>query len=163
MRTIRRTAPLAVLAAVIAIAAACAPVKPGAGGGGGLPFGAAHPVAQELYHTVNNERAAHGLGPVGWNDQLGGLAQGWSEHMAASGGMSHRNLHALLQDPAFAGFSALAENVFAGFCGMSAGQIHQAWMSSAPHRGNILGGYNAIGIGIACNGGSLFATENFAR
>jgi uncharacterized protein YkwD len=162
MRTLRRTAPLAVLAAVIAVAAACAPVKSPAGGRV-VSFGNAHPQAQELYHLVNNQRAAHGLGPVGWNDQLGGLAQGWSEYMAGSGNFTHQNLHAILNDPAYAGFSGLAENIISGWCGMSASEMHHAWMSSWEHAANILGNFSAIGIGIACNGGALYAVQDFGR
>jgi uncharacterized protein YkwD len=147
---------------VIALAA-CAPVKSGPPGSApSLPFGAAHPQAQQLYFLVNNERAAHGLGGVGWNEQLGALAQGWSDHMAATGSFSHQNLNAILQDPAYAGFSALGENIISGSCGMSAAQMHQTWMNSASHRAHILGSYSAIGIGIACNGGTLYA-EDFGR
>jgi uncharacterized protein YkwD len=132
-------------------------------GGSSISFGSAHPQARELYFLVNNERAAHGLGPVNWNDNLGGLAQRWSQNMAAVGSMSHQKLDAALHSPAGAGLSTLAENVFAGGCGMSAGQMHQAWMNSPGHRANILGGFSAIGIGIACNGGTVYATENFGR
>jgi uncharacterized protein YkwD len=159
MRKLLQTAPVAAI--VVVLLAACAPVK-SAPGGSSISFGSAHPQAQELYWLVNSERAAHGLGPVNWNDQLGGLAQGWSQHMAATGSMAHQNLQALA-DSGFAGFSGLAENVLSGRCGMSAGQMHQAWMNSPAHRANILGGFSAIGIGIACNGGALYATEDFGR
>lgn len=57
----------------------------------------------------------------------------------------------------------MAENIIRGDCGLSSAQIHQAWMNSADHRANILGNYNAIGIGVACNGGQLYATEDFGR
>jgi hypothetical protein len=73
MRKLLRTAPVAAI--VLVLLAACAPVKSGPGGGS-FSFGSAHPQAQELYFLVNKERAAHGLGPVNWNDQLGGLGQG---------------------------------------------------------------------------------------
>jgi uncharacterized protein YkwD len=36
-------------------------------------------------------------------------------------------------------------------------------MSSPPHAANILGNYNAVGIGVACNGSTLYATEDFGR
>jgi uncharacterized protein YkwD len=160
MRKLLRTAPVAAI--VLVLLAACAPVK-SAPGGSSASFGSAHPQAQELYYLVNNERAAHGLGPLNWNDQLGGLAQGWSQHMAATGSVAHQNLQALLDSGAVAGFSTLGENVLAGSCGMSAGQMHQAWMNSPLHRANILGSFSAIGIGIACNGGTLYATEDFGR
>jgi uncharacterized protein YkwD len=159
MRWTRRIAVLAAVGAALAVAA-CAPLKSGPPG---ISFGNAHPQAQELYYLVNSERAARGLGPVGWHDQLGGLAQDWSEHMAGTGDYSHQNLNAVLGNPAFAGFSGLAENIIHAGCGISAGALHQAWMSSPLHAANILGNYNAIGIGLACNGGHLYATEDFGR
>lgn len=79
--------------------------------------------------------------------------------MAATGDFSHQNLDGLLGNPAFAGFSGLAENIMEGPCGMSAGEIHQSWMNSPRHRANILGNYSAIGVGIACTGGTLAAVE----
>jgi uncharacterized protein YkwD len=112
---------------------------------------------------VNNDRGFWGLPPVGWNDQLGGLAQGWSESMAGSGSMSHQNLNAILNSPGYEQFSGLGENVIAGGCGISAAQMHQAWMASDLHRANILGNFNAIGIGVACNGSNVYATEDFGR
>lgn len=41
--------------------------------------------------------------------------------------------------------------------------MHQAWMASGLRRANILGNFNAIGIGVACSGGTLYATEDFGR
>jgi uncharacterized protein YkwD len=96
-------------------------------------------VVGELYTQLNSTRAAYGLPPVAWNDQLAGLAQGWSGHIASTGDFSHQNLGALLGSPALAGFSGLAENIMRGTCGMSAAEIHQNWMSSPLHRANILG------------------------
>jgi uncharacterized protein YkwD len=160
MRRIRGIAPLAAVVAVAALAA-CAPLKSGPGGAP-LPYRNAHPNAHELYFMVNSERSAHGLASVGWSDQLGGLAQRWSEHMAATGTFAHQDLGAILQHPAYAGWSALAENVSHAGCGTTAVQIHQAWMSSPTHRANILGNHE-VGIGVACNGGDLYATEDFGR
>jgi uncharacterized protein YkwD len=160
MRKIRFALPVAALA-LVATLAACGPLK--SGPPGSIPFGAANPQARELYSMVNADRGRVGLGPLGWNNELGGLAQNWSNQMAASGSMSHQNLGAILNSPGFGQFSGLGENVISGWCGMSAGEIHQAWMNSALHRANILGNFGAIGIGIACNGSSLFATEDFGR
>jgi uncharacterized protein YkwD len=134
-----------------------------AAGGSSISLGGARAQVQELYSLVNNERAAHGLGPLNWNDRLGRVAQGWSEHMAAVGSMSHQNLDAILHSPAGAGLSALAENVLYGGCGMSAGQMHRDWMNSPSHRVNILGDFTDIGIGVACNGGTVYATQEFGR
>lgn len=160
MRGTRRIAVLAAVGAALALAA-CAPLK--AGPPRTVSFGNAHPQAQELYYLVNSERAANGLGGVGWHELLGGLAQNWSDHMAATGDYRHQNLDAVLQDPAFAGFSALGENIIHGGCGLSAAELHQAWMSSPLHRANILGNWSSIGIGVACNGSDLYATEDFGR
>jgi uncharacterized protein YkwD len=162
MRTARRTGALAALAAIVVAVAACAPLKPGSEGAS-LSFGNAQPQARELFGLVNSTRAANGLGPLGWDGQLGAVAQSWSEHMAATGDFSHQNLDALLANPAFAGFSGLAENIMAGWCGMSAWEIHQSWMNSPLHRANILGNYSAIGIGVACNGGSIAGVADFGR
>lgn len=161
MRVTRLAAALAAIALIVTLAA-CSAFKPGPGAPS-LPFDAAHPQARELYYLVNNERAANGLGGVGWNDQLGGLAQGWSDHMAANGDFSHQDLNAILNSPGWEGFSGLGENIISGGCGISSGQIHQAWMNSAAHRANILGNFNAIGIGVSCNGGTLAAVEDFGR
>src|SRR5262249_58630662 len=79
MRALRRIAVLAAVLAALALAA-CAPLKSGPPA---ISFSNANPQAQELYYLVNNERAANGLGPVGWHDEPGGLAQGWSDHWPA--------------------------------------------------------------------------------
>jgi uncharacterized protein YkwD len=153
IRTVRRAGPVAAIALVVALAA-CAPFKSSP---------SPNPVAGQLYAEVNNARAANGLPPLAWNDQLAGLAQGWSGHIASTGDFSHQNLGALLGNPALAGFSGLAKNIMRGTCGMSAAEIHQHWMSSPLHRANILGSYSAIGISVACSGGTVAAAEDFGR
>jgi hypothetical protein len=82
----------------------------------------------------------------------GGAAQ--SNWMAGSGNSTHQNLDAILQDPAWGGFNGLGENIIHGGCGISARQMHQAWMGSPLHRANILGNFSVVGIGVACNGGT---------
>lgn len=110
-----------------------------------------------LYDAVNADRAAHGLPGFGWDNQLGGLAQGWSQHMAATGSLTHRSM----QEVIGYGFSRAAENIIVGSCNMSAAQIEAAWMNSPLHRRNILGPYNVIGIGAVCANGRLWATQDF--
>ena len=116
---------------------------------------------REIYDLVNADRAAHGLGPLAWSDQLAGLAQGWSEHMAATGSFQHSDINATIRSPEFRGFTRLGENIIVGSCDMSAGELEQAWMNSPSHRANILGGYNLVGIGSVCAGGRLWATQSF--
>jgi uncharacterized protein YkwD len=164
MRTALRALPLAAVAVVFALTA-CAPTKapPPAPAPPSLPFDSADPIAKELLSLTNSDRAASGLDPLAWNDQLGGLAQNWSNWMAGSGNSTHQNLDAILQDPAWGGFNGLGENIIRGGCGTSAGQMHQAWMSSDLHRANIHGNFSVVGIGVACSGGNVYATEDFGR
>jgi uncharacterized protein YkwD len=164
MRTALRALPLAAVALVFALAA-CAPTKapPPAPTSPSLPFDSADPIAKELFSSTNADRAANALDPLAWNDQLGGLAQSWSDHMATTGQLVHQNLDALRQTPAYSGFSDLKENILSGPCTFTAAQIEAAFMSSAPHTVNILGDFTAAGIGVKCNGTKLFVTVVFGR
>jgi uncharacterized protein YkwD len=118
-------------------------------------------LSREVYNLVNADRAANGLPALSWNAELGGLAQGWSEHMAATGKLEHSDLNATLASPEFDGFRRLGENILVGSCSMTAAEMEQAWMNSPSHRANILGDYNVIGVGAVCSGGRLWATQNF--
>src|SRR2546430_12758693 len=89
------------------------------------------------------------------------LAQSWSDYMAVTGNYSHQDLDAVLQNPAYAGYSGLGENILHGGCGITATQMDQAWMNSPEHRANILGNFSAVRIGVACNRGDLYATQQF--
>ena len=164
MRTVLRALPLAAVAVVFALTA-CAPTKapPPAPTSPSLPFDSADPIAKDLLSATNNDRAASGLGPLAWNDQLGGLAQSWSEHMAATGQLVHQDLDAVRQMPAYSGFSDLKENLFSGQCSSTAGQIEAAFMNSPGHKANILGNFTVMGIGVKCTGTQVFITVVFGR
>jgi uncharacterized protein YkwD len=164
MRTTLRALPLAAVAVVFALAA-CAPTKapPPAPAPPSLPFDSADPIAKELLSRTNSDRAANGLDPLAWNDQLGGLAQSWSDHMATTGELVHQDLDALLETPAYSGFSELKENILSGACALTAAQIEAAFMNSSPHKVNILGNFTVLGIGVKCNGTNLYVTEDFGR
>ena len=164
MRTALRALPLAAVAVVFALTA-CAQTKtpPPAPAPPSLPFDSADPIAKELLNRTNADRAANALGPLAWNDQLGGLAQSWSDHMATTGELVHQDLDGLRQTPAYSGFSALNENILKGACTFTASQIEAAFMGSAPHKVNILGNFTAVGIGVKCNGTSLFVDVVFGR
>lgn len=120
-------------------------------------------LTREVYDLVNADRAANGLPALGWNDQLGGLAQGWSENMASTGSFSHSDLNAALRSSEFDGFRRLGENILVGGCNMTAAQVEQAWMNSPGHRANILGDYNVVGVGFVCAGDRLWGTQSFGR
>ena len=118
-------------------------------------------VTREVYDLVNADRAANGLPALSWHPQLGGLAQGWAEHMGSTGKLEHSDLDATLRSPEFDAFHRLGENILVGNCNMTAVEIEQAWMNSPGHRANILGDFNTIGVGVVCAGGRLWATQSF--
>ncbi len=118
-------------------------------------------VSREIFELVNADRAANGLPALAWNDKLGGLAQGWSEHMASTGTFAHSDLNATIRSPEFSEFRRLGENILEGGCNMTAAEMEQAWMNSPGHRANILGDFNVIGVGVVCANGRIWATQNF--
>ena len=164
MRTALRALPLAAVAVVFALAA-CAPTKapPPAPTSPSLPLDSADPIAKDLLSLTNNDRAANGLEPLAWNDRLGGLAQSWSEHLAATGQLVHQDLDAVRQMPAYSGFSDLKENILSGACTFTAAQIEAAFMGSPAHKVNVLGNFTVMGIGVKCNGTQVFVTVVFGR
>lgn len=118
-------------------------------------------LSREIYDLVNADRGTHGLPVLTWHPKLGGLAQGWSEHMASTGRLEHSDLNTTLRSPGFSEFHRLGENILAGNCSMTAAEMERAWMNSPGHRDNIFGSYNVIGIGVVCAGGRLWATQSF--
>src|SRR3954469_9466404 len=106
----RIAAPLVAVVALALAAAACAP--PGAPGGA---------ATGDVVQAVNQERAAAGLGGLGWDEQLHGLAQSHANEIAASGSLWHSNLGAWLAAPWMSGWRSLGENLLVAPAGTSAG------------------------------------------
>jgi hypothetical protein len=111
-------------------------------------------LARDIYLRVNDERAARGLPPLVWHEDLAAIARGWSEEMLTTGyrhSPASRRVH-----PDFVG---VGENILMG--PRDAGEAHVSWMESDGHRDNLLhAGYTAIGIGVVCrNDGHLWATQ----
>ena len=109
---------------------------------------------------MNSDRAANGLPPLAWNNQLGGFAQNWANQMAASVSLTHQNLAALIGGT---GFTTMGENILDGPGNLSAGAMESLWMNSAPHRANILNGaFKAAGVGLAISAdGRIWACVDF--
>ncbi len=135
-------APLVAVAAFALVAAACAP--PGSPGSG---------ATGDVVSAVNADRGAAGLGPVGWDDQLGALAQSHADEIAASGSLWHSDLAGWINVPWMSGWRSLGENLAGAPRGTTGAQIEDLWMGSGPHRANILnGGFNRIGVGVKVDG-----------
>lgn len=133
----------------------------------GLPIAQAQPQdsAHRIFDLTNQDRAARGLAPLRWNDALAAAAQAHAQRMVRAGALSHRfpDEPDLMTRAAHAGahFQAIAENVALG---PNPEGIEEEWMHSTPHRTNILDPkMNALGVGVAERGGTVYAVEDFSE
>jgi uncharacterized protein YkwD len=111
-------------------------------------------INRDLYELTNRD---HG-GGLAWDNQLGGLAQAWAQHVATVNQPVHRSVQEILN----LGFRGAAENVIVfPRCNVSAAEIEAVWINSPSHAKNIRGNYNAVGVGVACVNGRLGAVQEF--
>jgi len=133
MGTMKRFVTLAAIATVF-IATFATPALAGAEG--------------QFVSKINASRAAAGKAPLEVYWDLADDARAQSAAMAAKGSIYH--------NPGLAGvtsgWTTLAENVGVGF---DVNQLHQAFMDSAPHRSNILGDFNYVGVGVKVDDAGL--------
>jgi Cysteine-rich secretory protein family len=120
--------------------------------------------ARELLEATNQDRAAHGLGPLRWNPALAHAAQAHAERMVRAGGLSHQfpGEPDLTTRASRSGahFSTVAENIAVAADPQT---IESEWMHSPPHRHNILDPrLNEVGIGLVRQGDRLWAVEDFS-
>lgn len=95
----------------------------------------------EILSLMNAARANSGLAPVSMHLDLTDDALAWSRHMEGEGSLSHNpNLSSVA-----ANWDKLGENVGVG---TSPQALHDAFMASSSHRGNILGDYDYVGIAV---------------
>lgn len=122
-------------------------------------------MARAIFDRVNDERTARGLEPVGWSDQLAGVAGDWSAAMADTGRFEHQDLGAVLSSGDVEGLQAMGENIATSSGRVPAGVLHVGWMRSDEHRVNVLNpGFDRLGIGVVCAAdGSVWATQEFGR
>lgn len=123
------------------------------------------PKAQQILELTNQDRAAHGLKPLQWDADLARAAATHAERMAQDKSLSHQypGEPDLSTRAAQAGahFQAIAENVAMG---PNPPAIEKQWMTSVPHRTNILDPQmSGIGIGVVEKSGYLYAVEDFAN
>ena len=110
--------------------------------------------ASQVIALVNQERDNHGILPLAEHPSLDAAAQGHSDDMAANDFISHTGSDgsSLSQRVRRAGYNGvwIGENIAGGQSSPS--QAVSAWMSSPPHRANILTpGYQHAGVGYAYN------------
>ena len=116
-------------------------------------------LAGQILAAMNADRAANGVGPLGWHSGLAGYAQNWANWMAQNQSLTHQYL-----SPMFSlGLNTLGENILVGPSGMSADTMETAWMNSPGHRVNILNGaFTVAGVGIAVSAdGRIWVAVDF--
>lgn len=119
--------------------------------------------AAQVLSLVNEERAKVGCSPVAASSALTGLAQNYSEDMAARGFFDHTDPDGRTPwDRAEkAGISNLGgENIARGQADAAA--VMDAWMNSPGHRANILNcDFKTLGVGVELGSGGPWWTQNF--
>src|SRR5947209_7029139 len=88
---------------------------------------------QQIWNLTNQDRAANGLGRLGYNGQLASLAQDWANHLAATQSLVHRDLGSVIAQPAYASFWTLGENLLDGPNSLTPQSMETAWMNSPLH------------------------------
>jgi hypothetical protein len=104
---------------------------------------------------LNQARQSSGLPALRVSGDLTAVARRHSERMASQGNLHHNpNLGGDVS-----GWQKVGENVGHG---PSVGSIHSAFMNSASHRANILGGdWTEVGVGVVARDGALWVTQVF--
>ena len=120
---------------------------------------------RSLLNSVNQERKAHGLGALRWDDALASAARNHAQRMATQNSISHQfpgepNLASRAR-AAEVHYVWLSENVDEG---PNTATIHQSFMKSPLHRANILDSdMDTVGIGVVERNGQLFVVEDFSK
>lgn len=116
--------------------------------------------AWELFRLTNNDRAANGLPALQMASAAVDVAQNWANHLAATGSLVHNPNYVAQMSAAVGGqWTQVGENI--GYA-QSAAQLEPMFMNSPPHRANILGPYNYVGVGSAYDSaGNLWVVLDF--
>jgi uncharacterized protein YkwD len=123
---------------------------------------------QRFVEHINRERQNRGLGALQVNAGLRSVARVWSSTMSSQNRLYHNpNLSRQVSGKTDGQWTRLAENVGrtrltgAGWTQL-ADRLHAALMSSSGHRGNILGAFNQVGVGVTvASDGSMWVTQVF--
>jgi hypothetical protein len=118
--------------------------------------GALDGYGQDWLAKINDLRTGQGLAPLQLDPELTGLAQGWAQHMADTGILSHTpDLTANVSTS----WTKLGENV--GY-GPKNDLIWIGFLNSPKHYANLVDpAYTHVGIGVAFRGGTEFVAHRF--
>lgn len=126
-------------------------------------------IVDTVFLLTNRERARASLTPVRRNAELARAAQLQAEQMAAAGKLAHEipgsRFPTLVSRLKVVGYQyrAVGENVAEGYT--SGAALMAGWMTSAPHRANILSArFTETGVGMArSKTGRTYTAQVFAR
>ncbi len=121
------------------------------------------PLQNELFQSLNRDRASVGLPPLTWSPKLANNAGTWANQMASANSLYHQNLSALLGSSDYASYNTLGENILVGPGTMSGAAVEGAWKASPPHWTNITStAFNVVGIGyVRGPDGRIWAVQEF--
>jgi len=114
---------------------------------------------QDAWSAVRDDRAANGVHPIGWRQDLQDKAQAWAAHLAQP---DVPFAHSRLADGITACWRALGENIAQN---SSITGAEQSYMSSPEHRANILNAqFNSFAVGVArADGGRVYVVQEFGQ
>ncbi|HSK05893.1 MAG TPA: CAP domain-containing protein [Acidimicrobiia bacterium] len=113
----------------------------------------------EFVAEINATRSAQGLEALQLESGLRSHARSHTLNMIEAGRLFHSS-SAELTAAATEGWQRIGENVGRG---QSPTSLHNAFMESPGHRGNILGDYNYVGVGTGTSNGYLYVTVVFMK
>jgi len=113
-----------------------------------------------LFNMLNQARADQGLAPLQRDPGLDAIAREWTASMSPTGKLTHRSdIVEQVVARVTTDWQRVGENI--GW-GPSAEWLHSGFWNSAPHRANMLGDYNRVGIGaLRGSDGYVWVTVNF--
>ena len=162
-RLARRTRVLIAVLAIALVAAGCGSGPSATTSGCRGPGAPPDTFTATVFRRTTSDRAARGLRPLSWNGQLWCLANGWSNNMASTGSLTHRNLSTALRSADFSRYRTLGENIAHGPGSMTGDACENAWLASPSHAANIYSGaFTSFGVSaVRGRDGTLWVTANF--
>ncbi len=115
-----------------------------------------------LFNLLNQARLDQGLSPLQRDPLLDGVAADWTAAMSSAGRLDHRpDIVNQVENRVTTEWVRVAENI--GW-GPDAEWLHEGFWNSAPHRKNMLGDFNRVGIGALREAdGDVWVTVNFLK
>jgi len=124
------------------------------------------PAEERFVSEINRERTAAGLPTLAVDVQLTRVARGWSGQMLTEDRMYH---NPGLGSAVAGDWTRLGENVGFTIQGGVAPEtlvdrLHVAFMNSPGHRENVMGDWNAVGVGVLISpANKMWVTVNFSK